>query len=177
MGTKPPVLISQERIESRLRELGADISRDYRGADLIMVGILKGAFVVLADLVRFVEIPLRIDFMAVSSYGMGTSTSGVVSITKDLDLDIQGRDVLVVEDIVDTGLTLDYLLRTLKTRGPSSLSLFALLDKKEAREVPVDITYRGFEVPNRFIVGYGLDCGERHRELPYIGILEEEKGY
>jgi len=170
---KPPVLISQEEIESRLRDLGGEITRDYQGAELVMVGILKGAFMVLADLIRFVELPLRIDFMAVSSYGMGTSSSGAVSIIKDLDLDVRGRDLLVVEDIVDTGITLDYLMRTLKARGPSSLSLFVLLDKPEARKVPVDIRYRGFEVPDRFIVGYGLDCGERYRELPYIGVLEE----
>ncbi len=176
MREMPQELISSERIKQRVRELGEEITSDYAGSDLVMVGILKGAFVVMADLVRSVELPARIDFMAVSSYGMDTKSTGVVSIVKDLDLDIRGRDLLVVEDIVDSGLTLDFLLRSLKAREPASLSLFALLDKVEARKVPVEIKYRGFEVPNRFIVGYGLDYAEKYRELPYIGVLEEQKG-
>jgi hypoxanthine phosphoribosyltransferase len=173
MPAKPRTLISREEIERRVRELGEEITGDYQGRELVMVGILKGAFVVMADLVRCVDLPARIDFMAVSSYGMDTRSSGEVSIVKDLDLDIRGRDLLVVEDIVDSGLTLDFLLRSLKAREPASLALFALLDKVEARKVPVEIRYRGFEVPDRFIVGYGLDCAERYRELPYIGVLEE----
>ncbi len=169
----PEVLIAEERLAARVRELGAEITRDHASSDLVLVGVLKGAFVVLADLVRHVDLPVRIDFMAVSSYGADTRSSGVVSIIKDLDLDVAGRNVLIVEDIVDSGLTLDYLVRTLKAREPDSVEVFTLLSKPEARKVEVPVRYCGFEVPDRFVVGYGLDRAEEFRGLPYVGVLDE----
>lgn len=174
MKRKPPVLIERERILKRISELGEEITEDYQGRDLIMVGILKGAFVVLADLARFVDLPAQIDFIAVSSYGADTRSSGVVSIVKDLDLDIQGKHVLLVEDIVDTGLTLDYLVRSMRARQPASLEVFTLLNKVEARKVEVPVKYCGFDIPRVFVVGYGLDYAEHWRQLPYVGILEED---
>ncbi len=164
--------MSEEDIRRRLRELGEAITRDYRGKDLVMVGVLKGAFVFLADLVREVDLPLEVDFVAVSSYGADTVTSGVVRIIKDVDLDISGRHVLLVEDIVDTGLTLRYLMDLLRAREPASLEVCALLNKPAARKVEVEVKYCGFEIPPLFVVGYGLDCAERFRHLPYVKVLE-----
>ncbi len=167
------VVLSSERIQARLAELGQRIDRDYGGREVLMVGVLKGAFVLMADLARAVTVPVEFDFMAVSSYGSATQTSGVVRIIKDLDLDIAGRHVLVVEDIVDSGLTLNYLLRNLRARGPASLEVFALLSKPDQIRVELPIRYHGFAVPNVFVVGYGLDYAERYRNLPYVGTLRE----
>jgi len=156
-----------------VRELAGEISFDYRDREeVILVGILKGAFVFLADLVRFLSVPARVDFMCVSSYGKATTTSGVVRILKDLDESVEGRHVLLVEDIVDTGLTLQYLKDNLETRGAASVEVCVLLDKQERRLVDVPLDYCGFTVPDRFLVGYGLDYRERYRHLPYIAILE-----
>lgn len=168
------VLITEDEIQSKLRDLGDRITEDYRDRDLVLVGVLKGAFVVMADLSRHIRLPLQFDFMAVSSYGAATKTSGVVRILKDLDHEIAGRDVLVVEDIVDSGLTLQYLLRNLKARKPASLEVCALLVKAEVRQVSVDIRYTGFEIPPDFVVGYGLDYAERYRNLPFVGTLKPE---
>ena len=167
------VLISEEEIRSKLAEMGEAITRDYDGRPLLLVGVLKGAFVVMADLARYIRLPVEFDFMAVSSYGAATKTSGVVRILKDLDHDLEGRDVLIVEDIVDSGLTLSYLLRTLKAREPASLEVCALLTKPERRKVDLPIEYVGFEIPNRFVIGYGLDHAERYRNLPYVAVLGE----
>jgi hypoxanthine phosphoribosyltransferase len=166
------ILISGEDIQAKIRELGARITEDYQGRDLLLVGVLKGAFVVMADLSRHIRLPLQFDFMAVSSYGAATKTSGVVRILKDLDHDIKGRDVLLVEDIVDSGLTLAYLLKNLRGRGPATLEVCALLHKAEMQRVPLDIKYRGFEIPPEFVVGYGLDYGEKYRNLPYVATLK-----
>jgi hypoxanthine phosphoribosyltransferase len=168
------ILISGEDIQSKIRELGDAITEDYRGKDLLLVGVLKGAFVLMADLSRHIRLPLQFDFMAVSSYGAATKTSGVVRILKDLDHDIKGRDVLLVEDIVDSGLTLAYLLKNLRARGPASLEVCALLHKAEVQKVAVDIRYKGFEIPPEFVVGYGLDYAERYRNLPYVATLKPE---
>ena len=168
------VLITEDHIQAKLRELGDRITEDYRGRDLVLVGVLKGAFVVMADLSRHIRLPLQFDFMAVSSYGAATKTSGVVRILKDLDHEIAGRDVLVVEDIVDSGLTLQYLLRNLRARKPATLEVCALLLKTEVQQVAVDIRYRGFEIPPEFVVGYGLDYAERYRNLPYVGTLKPQ---
>jgi hypoxanthine phosphoribosyltransferase len=168
------ILISGEEIQSKIRELGDVITEDYRGKDLLLVGVLKGAFVVMADLSRHIRLPLQFDFMAVSSYGAATKTSGVVRILKDLDHDIKGRDVLLVEDIVDSGLTLAYLLKNLRARGPASLEVCALLHKAEVQQVSLDIRYRGFEIPPEFVVGYGLDYSERYRNLPYVATLKPQ---
>ena len=170
------VLISAEEIRRRTGELAREISEDYAGRDLVMVGVLKGAFVFLADLARRVRVPLEMDFVAVSSYGSDTESSGVVRIIKDLDLDIAGKDVLLVEDIVDTGLTLKYLVGLLKERGPASVEICALLNKPEARKVDLEVKYSGFDVPPLFVVGYGLDYAERFRQLPYVGVLEDQEG-
>lgn len=168
------VLISSQQIHARLAELAAAVDRDYAGRDVLLLGVLKGAFVLMADLARYVSIPVEFDFMAVSSYGSATQTSGVVRILKDLDLDIAGRHVILVEDIVDSGLTLDYLVRNLRSRGPASLEIMALLTKPGMARVDIPIRYRGFEVPNVFVVGYGLDFAERYRNLPYVGTLRQE---
>jgi hypoxanthine phosphoribosyltransferase len=165
------VLIPSSDIQEKVRELGERITEDYRGENLLLVGILRGAVVFLSDLMRHLELSCEIDFMDVSSYGTGTSSSGVVRILKDLDTPIQGRDVLIVEDIVDSGLTLQYLMRNLGARGPSSLEVCALLTKPERRKVDVPIRYVGFEIPNRFAIGYGLDHAERFRNLPYVAAL------
>lgn len=170
------VLIDHQEIDERVGELARLITEDYRDRDLVVVGILKGAFVFLADLVRRVDLPLEVDFVAVSSYGKDTVTSGVVRVIKDLDLDIRGRDVLLVEDIVDTGLTLDYIARMLLQREPASLEICALLNKPEARKVDIEVKYCGFDIPPVFVVGYGLDYAERYRQLPYVGVLEEAPG-
>ena len=168
------VLIDKAALEARIAELGAEISRDYRGRDLLLVGVLKGAVFFMADLMRAIDIPCEVDFMAVSSYGAGIDSSGVVRILKDLDVSIEGRNVLVVEDIVDSGLTLSYLLRTLEAREPASLDVCALMTKPERRESDVHCRYVGFEIPNRFVIGYGLDFAERYRNLPFVGVLREE---
>jgi hypoxanthine phosphoribosyltransferase len=168
------VLISAEEIQAKLAEMGERISRDYAGRRLLLVGVLKGAFVVMADLARYIRLPLEFDFMAVSSYGAATKTSGVVRILKDLDHDLEGLDVLVVEDIVDSGLTLKYLLKNLAGRKPASLEVAALLRKEGIQQVNLDIRYTGFEIPNEFVVGYGLDFAERFRNLPYIATLRPE---
>ncbi len=166
-------LLGAEEIDQRVRELAARITEDYRGKDPVMVGVLKGAFVMMADLSRYIDLPLEMDFIAVSSYGKETASSGVVRIVKDLDLDIEGRHVLLVEDIVDTGLTLNYLMNTLRTRNPASLEVCVLLNKPEARQVEMEVKYSGFDIPDRFVVGYGLDFAERFRHLPYIGVLPD----
>jgi len=167
---KLEVFITEEQLQKRVADLGAEISRDYEGRDLLMVAVLKGSVVFLADLMRCVTIPHSIDFMATSSYGLATETSGVVRILKDLDIPITGRNVLIVEDIVDTGYTLDYLRRLLLEREPASLRIVTLLDKRGRREVDVPLDYVGFEIPNAFVVGYGLDFAELYRNLPYIAI-------
>ena len=166
------ILISSEEIQAKIRELGGEITADYRDLDLLLVGVLKGAFVVMADLSRHIHLPLQFDFMAVSSYGSSTKTSGVVRILKDLDHEIEGRNVLIVEDIVDSGLTLAYLLRMLRTRRPASLEVCALMQKRASQQVPLDIKYRGFDIPPEFVVGYGLDYDERYRNLPYVATLK-----
>ena len=168
------VLITGEEIQAKIRELGDRITEDYRGKELLLVGVLKGAFVVMADLSRHIRLPLQFDFMAVSSYGASTKTSGVVRILKDLDHDIEGHDVLLVEDIVDSGLTLAYLLKNLRARRPRSLEVCALLRKPEVQQVDLDITYPGFEIPPEFVVGYGLDYAEKYRNLPYVATLKPQ---
>jgi hypoxanthine phosphoribosyltransferase len=168
------VLITDDEIQGKIRELGERITEDYRGKELLLVGVLKGAFVVMADLSRHIRLPLQFDFMAVSSYGAATKTSGVVRILKDLDHDIDGLDVLLVEDIVDSGLTLAYLLRNLRARRPGSLEVCALMQKPEVQRVQVDIKYRGFDIPPEFVVGYGLDYAEKYRNLPYVATLKPE---
>jgi hypoxanthine phosphoribosyltransferase len=167
------ILVQQDDLAHRVRELGQEISRDYAGRDLFLVGVLKGAVFFLSDLMRHLQVPCEVDFMAVASYGSSTDTSGVVRILKDLDAPIQGREVLIVEDIVDSGLTLSYLLRTLRARNPASLEVCALLTKPERRKVELPIRYVGFEIPNRFAIGYGLDHAERYRNLPYVAVLNE----
>ncbi len=170
------ILVSSEDLQRRVRELGAEISRDYEGRDLVMVGVLKGAVLFIADLMRQLTVPCEIDFMAVSSYGSSTDSSGVVRILKDLDAPIEGRDVLIVEDIIDSGLTLHYLMRNLKARSPRSLEVCALLTKPERRRVDLPTRYVGFEIPNRFAIGYGLDHSQRYRNLEYVAVLDEQGG-
>ncbi|MEX0816510.1 MAG: hypoxanthine phosphoribosyltransferase [Gaiellales bacterium] len=168
------VLIDEATLQSRIAELGAAISEDYRGRDLLLVGVLKGAIFFMADLMRQIDVPCEVDFMAISSYGAGVDSSGVVRILKDLDMSVEDRNVLVVEDIIDSGLTLSYLLRNLEAREPASLEVCALLTKPERRENDVVCRYVGFEIPNRFVIGYGLDFAERYRNLPYVGVLRDE---
>ena len=168
------VLIDAERLQRRIVELGEEISADYEGRDLLLVGVLKGAVFFMADLMRGLSIPCEIDFMAISSYGASTDSSGVVRILKDLDINIEGRHVLVVEDIIDSGLTLSYLLRNLESREPASLEICALLTKPDRREIDVPVRYIGFEIPNKFVIGYGLDFAERYRNLPYVGVLHPD---
>ena len=168
------VLLSEERIRDKLAELAGQIDRDYAGLEPLLVGVLKGAVMVMADLARAVSVPLTMDFMAVSSYGSSTSSSGVVRILKDLDRDIAGRHVLVVEDIIDSGLTLSWLLRNLRSRGPASVEVCALMRKPDAIQVEVPVRYVGFDIPNQFVVGYGLDYAERYRDLPFVGLLRPE---
>ncbi len=168
------VMITEQEIQDMLRRLGDQITEDYRDRDLLLVGVLKGAFVMMADLSRYIGLPVEMDFMAVASYGAATKTSGVVRILKDLDHDLEGRDVLLVEDIVDSGLTLNYLLKNLRGRRPASLEVCALLKKTGIQRVDIDVRYCGFEIPPEFVVGYGLDFGEKYRNLPYIGTLRPE---
>ena len=167
-------LIDRDALQRRIAELGEEISADYAGRDLLLVGVLKGAVFFLADLMRHLTVTCEIDFMAISSYGASTDSSGVVRILKDLDLNIEGRHVLVVEDIIDSGLTLSYLVRTLEAREPATLEVCALLTKPERREVEVAVRYVGFEIPNRFVIGYGLDFAERYRNLRYVGVLHAD---
>src|SRR5256884_6932265 len=168
------VLIDEETLAARVAELGVKISADYEGRDLLLIGVLKGAVFFMADLMRRLDVPCEVDFMAISSYGDSTDSSGVVRILKDLDINIDGRDVLVVEDIIDSGLTLSYLIRNLAAREPASLEVCALLTKPERRELNGPVRYVGFEIPNRFVIGYGLDFAERYRNLPYVGVLQPD---
>ena len=168
------ILYTEEQIQDKVRELGQQISKDYAGKTPLLVSVLKGSFVFMADLVRNIDIPCTIDFMAVSSYGSGTKTTGEVKIIKDLDQRLDGKDVIVVEDILDSGVTLSYLLEILKARGAKSLTLCTFLDKPERRKRPVQVQYSGYTVPDEFIVGYGLDYDEKYRNLPYLGILKPE---
>jgi hypoxanthine phosphoribosyltransferase len=167
------ILVQRDDLQHRVRELAEQVSADYAGRSLLLVGVLKGAVFFLSDFMRHLDIPCEVDFMAVSSYGSQTDSSGVVRILKDLDAPIAGRDVLIVEDIVDSGLTLSYLLRTLRARDPATLEVCALLTKPERRKVELPIRYVGFEIPNRFAIGYGLDHAERFRNLPYVAVLQE----
>jgi hypoxanthine phosphoribosyltransferase len=166
------VLVDEQTLRARVEELGEEISRDYAGREPLLIGVLKGAVFFMADLMRELTVPCEIDFMAISSYGASTDSSGVVRILKDLDINIEGRDVLVVEDIIDSGLTLSYLIRNLEAREPATLEVCALLTKPARREIAVPVRYVGFEIPNRFVIGYGLDFGERYRNLPYVGVLD-----
>jgi hypoxanthine phosphoribosyltransferase len=168
------ILIDEPTLQARIAELGRDISADYGDRDLLLLGVLKGAVFFMADLMRHVTVPCEVDFMAISSYGAATDSSGVVRILKDLDINIEGRHVLVVEDIIDSGLTLSYLVRTLEAREPASLEVCTLLTKPERREVDVPVRYVGFEIPNRFVIGYGLDFAERYRNLPFVGVLHQD---
>jgi len=168
------VLITEEEIQAELKEMGAQITKDYEGLDLLIVGVLKGAFMVMADLARYIELPVEFDFMAVSSYGSATQTSGVVRILKDLDAEIAGRHVLIVEDIIDSGLTLNYLLKALKVRNPASLEVASFLTKTGIQRVEINARYTAFEIGSEFVVGYGLDYAGLYRNLPYVGILEED---
>jgi hypoxanthine phosphoribosyltransferase len=169
------VLLSEQEIRQRTKELGQQISTDYAGQDLLLVCVLKGAITFLADLMREITIPHAIDFMAISSYGASTESSGVVRILKDLDTSIEGRNVLIVEDIIDTGRTLNYITRNLRTRQPKSLHICTLLSKPSRREIDIPLHYVGFEIPNKFVIGYGLDFAEIYRSLAYIGVLKQEK--
>lgn len=169
-----PILYSEEVILKRVKELAKKISEDYEGKDLIVVGVLKGSVVFTSDLIKFITIPCKLDFMAVSSYGNSTKTSGVVRILKDLDSDIEGKHLLIVEDIVDTGITLSYLLDYLKARKASSIEIVSLLNKEARRKSNISVKYIGFEVPDEFIVGYGIDYSENYRNLPFIGVLKRE---
>ena len=167
------VLLTEQQIQTRIGELGAQIAKDYAGRQLLLVGVLKGAFVFMADLSRAIDLPLEIDFMAVSSYGNSTKTSGVVRIVKDLDIELAGRDVLIVEDIVDSGLTLNYLRKNLKARGTNSLEVCALLVREGRQPIDPALKYIGFEIPGDFVVGYGLDVAERYRNLPHVASYPE----
>jgi hypoxanthine phosphoribosyltransferase len=166
------ILVQPDELAIRVRQLGQQISEDYQGRDLVLVGVLKGAVFFLSDLMREITVPCEVDFMAVASYGSATDSSGVVRILKDLDAAIEGRDVLIVEDIVDSGLTLQYLLRNLEGRGPASLEVCALLTKPDRRKVETPTRYIGFEIPDKFAIGYGLDHAERYRNLPYVAALD-----
>jgi hypoxanthine phosphoribosyltransferase len=166
------VLIDTERLQARVREMGQQITRDYAGKNLHLLGVLKGACVFLSDLMRAIDLPLSLDFIGISSYGTATKSSGEVRITKDLDVSLAGKDVLVVEDIIDTGLTLNYMVNIFRSREVSSLAIAALLDKPERHEIQIDAKYLGFTIPNHFVVGYGLDVGEMYRNLPFIAVPE-----
>jgi hypoxanthine phosphoribosyltransferase len=166
-------LFSEEQIQTRVRELAGQMNEDYKDSSCLLIGILKGAFIFLADLVRHIEVPVEFDFIACSSYGSATKTSGIVRIMKDLDTDIEDRNVVLVEDIIDTGLTLSYLLRNFRSRAPASLEICSLLNKRIANKVDLPIKYEGFSIPDVFVVGYGLDYAERYRNLPYIAELKK----
>lgn len=168
------VLLSEEEIETRVRELGEQITRDYEGKHPVFLGILKGCYVFMANLLKYIDLYCEMDFMAVSSYGSGTSSTGAVKITKDLNRDIEGKDLIIVEDILDSGVTLSYLKGYLENRNPASIRIVTLLDKPERRKTAIKADYFGFVVPNEFVVGYGLDYDEKYRNLPYIGVLKPE---
>jgi hypoxanthine phosphoribosyltransferase len=168
------VLISSEEIQAKVAEMAAAIDADYAGREILLVGVLKGAVMIMADLARALTIPVSMEFMAVSSYGSSTSSSGVVRILKDLDREVANKHVLVVEDVIDSGLTLSWLLRNMKSRGPASVEVCALLRKPEAAKVELPVRYVGFDIPSEFVVGYGLDYAERYRELPFVGLLKPE---
>jgi hypoxanthine phosphoribosyltransferase len=168
------VLYNEDQLSDKIRQMGAKISNDYSGKELILIGVLKGSVVFMSDLIKQITIPCKMDFMAVSSYGSSTETSGVVRILKDLDFDIQGKDVLIVEDIIDSGVTLKYLMKYLSARKPSSLEIICMLNKPSRRTVDIDVKYLGYNVPDYFLVGFGLDFAEKYRNLPYVGILKEE---
>lgn len=168
------ILFDQEVLGEKIDQLGQQITEDYSGKDLLLVSVLKGANVFVADLMRKIKIPLQIDFIAVSSYGLSTESSGVVKIIKDLDQSIEGKDVLIVEDIIDTGLTLHYLYENLLSRKPNSLKICTLLDKPERRKIDMKIDYKGFDIPDEFIIGYGIDYAEQYRNLPFVGVLKRE---
>jgi len=168
------ILIDADALRARIGELGEEVSAHYAGQDLLLIGVLKGAVFFMADLMRHLTVPCEVDFMAISSYGAQTDSSGVVRILKDLDINIEGRNVLVVEDIIDSGLTLSYLMRNLESREPASLEVCALLTKPARREIEVPVRWIGFEIPNRFVIGYGLDFAERYRNLPYVGVLSDD---
>jgi hypoxanthine phosphoribosyltransferase len=165
------ILVQADELQHRIKEMAEEVSRDYKGRDLLLIGVLKGAVFFLADLMRHLDVPCEVDFMAVSSYGSSTDSSGVVRILKDLDAPLEGRNVLIVEDIVDSGLTLQYLMRTLAARNPASIEVCALLTKPERRKVDTPARYVGFEIPDKFAIGYGLDYAERYRNLPYVATL------
>ncbi|MGI6064919.1 MAG: hypoxanthine phosphoribosyltransferase [Bacillota bacterium] len=168
------ILVTEEEIRQKVGELGRAISEDYRGKQLLVVGILKGSIVFMSDLIRAIDLPLEIDFMEVSSYGHSTESSGAVRILKDLDVDIEGRDVLVVEDIIDTGLTLNYLMEILRARKPASLKVCTFLNKPSRRKVKMEADFNGYDIPDEFAVGYGLDYAEKYRNLPYVAVLKPE---
>jgi len=168
------VLISQEQIQARVAAMGAQISADYAGKDPLLVGVLRGVFMFMADLVRAITIPIMVDFIGITRYGPSARTQGVVRFTKDLEMSIQGRHVLFIEDVIDTGLSLRYILRSLETRDPASLKVCALFSKPHTRLFDLEIAYTGFVLPDRFVVGYGLDYDERYRNLPFVGVLKEE---
>lgn len=168
------ILLSEEQLKAKVKELGEKISRDYAGRNPLVICVLKGAFIFMADLVKAIDIPIEIDFMAVSSYGSSTKSSGVVRIIKDLDVTVEGRDVIIVEDIIDSGLTLSYLIDVLERRNARSVAVVALLDKPDRRTVPLEIEYKGFTLPDEFVVGYGLDYAEKYRNLPFIAVLKPE---
>lgn len=169
-----PVLLSEEQIQLRIKQMANEINRDYAGKDVVLIGVLKGAFMLMSDLARQINLPLEFDFMAVSSYGSATKTSGVVRILKDLDYEITDRHVILVEDIIDSGLTLNYLLKYLNGRKPASLQVCALLRKAGIQQVALDVRYEGFEIPPEFVIGYGLDHEQRYRNLPYIAFLDQQ---
>mgnify|MGYP000333835091 FL=1 len=168
------ILFSEEQLRQRVQELGAQITKDYAGKAPVLASVLRGSYIFMADLTRDIQLPIHVDFMAVSSYGSGTKSSGQVQITKDLSDDIEGRDLIIVEDILDSGNTLYYLMQILQARAPASIRLCTLLDKPERRVKPVEVHYSGFSIPDAFVVGYGLDYAEKYRNLPYIGILKPE---
>lgn len=168
------VLLSEDEIVRRVKELGEEITRDYNGKDLMLVGILKGAVIFMSELSKNIKLPILMDFMAVSSYGQSSISTGEVKIIKDLDFSVEGKDILIVEDIIDTGLTLAYLKDNLKKRGAKSVKIVTLLDKPERRNIQVHVDYLGFSIPDEFVVGYGLDYAERYRNLPFVGALKEE---
>jgi hypoxanthine phosphoribosyltransferase len=168
------ILLTEEQLQEKVRELGKQITADYKGRTPLVICVLKGAFIFMSDLVKQIEVPIEIDFMAVSSYGNSTKSTGVVRIIKDLDASVEGRDVLIVEDIIDSGLTLSYLIDVLERRNALSVAVVTLLDKPERRSVDLEVEYKGFILPDEFVVGYGLDYAERYRNLPYIGILKPE---
>lgn len=168
------ILVSEDALAEKIKELGKRISDDYRDKNLLLVSVLKGSVIFMSDLMRAIDIPITLDFMSVSSYGSGAKTSGVVKIAKDLDIPIEGFDLLIVEDILDSGMTLNYLIDILKQRGPKSIRVAALLDKPDRRKVPVAVDYTGFTIPDEFVVGYGLDYSERYRNLPFVGVLKPE---